>query len=169
MVSLQVGNFRVEPPGLFRGRGEHPKMGKVKRRIYPEDITLNLGEKCPIPSHPFKGRNWKSIVHKHDVTWLAFWKDPVTPRDFKYVWLSANSSFKAENDIEKYEKARKLKDVIGTIRREYERKWDSKLMREKQMGTALYFIDKLALRAGHDKDEDEADTVGCCNLKVSTS
>ena len=27
---LQVGNFRVEPPGLFRGRGEHPKMGKIK-------------------------------------------------------------------------------------------------------------------------------------------
>ena len=25
-LSLQVGNFRVEPPGLFRGRGEHPKV-----------------------------------------------------------------------------------------------------------------------------------------------
>ena len=35
-----------------------------------------------------------------------------------------------------------------------------------QMATALYFIDKLALRAGHEKDEDEADTVGCCTLKV---
>ena len=29
-----------------------------------------------------------------------------------------------------------------------------------QMGVALYFLDKLALRAGHEKDEDEADTVG---------
>ena len=28
----QVGNFRVEPPGLFRGRGEHPKMGLIKAR-----------------------------------------------------------------------------------------------------------------------------------------
>ena len=36
-----------------------------------------------------------------------------------------------------------------------------------QMATALYFIDKLALRAGHEKDEDEADTVGCCTLKAS--
>lgn len=34
------------------------------------------------------------------------------------------------------------------------------------MGVALYFIDKLALRAGHEKDDDEADTVGCCTLKV---
>jgi DNA topoisomerase-1 len=26
----KVGNFRVEPPGLFRGRGEHPKKGRFK-------------------------------------------------------------------------------------------------------------------------------------------
>lgn len=35
-----------------------------------------------------------------------------------------------------------------------------------QMAVAVYFLDKLALRAGHEKDEDEADTVGCCTLKV---
>jgi DNA topoisomerase IB len=34
------------------------------------------------------------------------------------------------------------------------------------MGVAVYFLDKLALRAGHEKDDDEADTVGCCTLKV---
>ena len=44
MLFVQVGNFRVEPPGLFRGRGEHPKMGRIKRRIYPRDITINIGE-----------------------------------------------------------------------------------------------------------------------------
>lgn len=26
----KIGNFRVEPPGLFRGRGDHPKTGKLK-------------------------------------------------------------------------------------------------------------------------------------------
>ena len=32
---------------------------------------------------------------------------------------------------------------------------------------AVYFIDKLALRAGNEKDADEsADTVGCCSLRV---
>ena len=31
----------------------------------------------------------------------------------------------------------------------------------------MYFIDKLALRAGNEKDTDEsADTVGCCSLRV---
>merc|ERR1712223_2355799 len=28
----KVGNFRIQPPGLFRGRGEHPKMGMFKHR-----------------------------------------------------------------------------------------------------------------------------------------
>jgi DNA topoisomerase-1 len=29
----KVGNFRIEPPGLFRGRGEHPKTGSLKVRF----------------------------------------------------------------------------------------------------------------------------------------
>lgn len=26
----KIGNFRIEPPGLFRGRGDHPKKGALK-------------------------------------------------------------------------------------------------------------------------------------------
>jgi DNA topoisomerase I len=26
----KVGNYRIEPPGLFRGRGEHPRTGWLK-------------------------------------------------------------------------------------------------------------------------------------------
>ena len=26
----KMGNFNMEPPGLFRGRGEHPRTGMVK-------------------------------------------------------------------------------------------------------------------------------------------
>jgi DNA topoisomerase-1 len=35
----------------------------------------------------------------------------------------------------------------------------------RQRATALYLIDRLALRAGNEKGEDEADTVGCCSLR----
>lgn len=35
----KVGNFRVEPPGLFRGRGEHPKKGSLK-------VYLNCNASC---------------------------------------------------------------------------------------------------------------------------
>jgi len=38
-------------------------------------------------------------------------------------------------------------------------------MAERQRATAMYFIDVLALRAGNEKGEDEADTVGCCSLR----
>ena len=40
----RVGNFKIEPPGLFRGRGDHPKMGKLKKRIRPEEIIINIGQ-----------------------------------------------------------------------------------------------------------------------------
>lgn len=162
----QVGNFRVEPPSLFRGRGEHPKMGKIKQRVYPRDITINIGRDAPIPEHPYPGQRWKEVRHDNTVTWLAYWKDTVNPKEYKYVWLGATSSFKAESDLAKYEKARKLKDYIDTIRKNYTAEWDSTDLRKKQMAVAVYFLDKLALRAGHEKDDDEADTVGCCTLKV---
>jgi DNA topoisomerase-1 len=35
----KVGNFKVEPPGLFRGRGEHPKKGALKVVISSKRIT----------------------------------------------------------------------------------------------------------------------------------
>ena len=38
-------------------------------------------------------------------------------------------------------------------------------MADRQRATAVYLIDKFALRAGNEKGDDEADTVGCCSLK----
>ncbi|KAK2970059.1 hypothetical protein RJ640_006532 [Escallonia rubra] len=67
---------------------------------------------------------WKEIRHDNTVTWLAFWNDPINPKEFKYVFLAASSSLKGQSDMKKYNKAREL------------------------------------------KDDDEADTVGCCTLKV---
>lgn len=163
----QVGNFRVEPPGLFRGRGEHPKMGMWKRRIVPEDIIINIGEDAEVPPCPVPGHAWGRVQHDHSVTWLASWNDPVNVRDLKYVFLAANSRFKAESDLAKYEKARALKDVIANVRKDYTKGLKSKDIVKRQMACATYLIDRLALRAGHEKDEDEADTVGCCTLKVS--
>ena len=36
----KVGNFRVEPPGLFRGRGEHPRKGALK--VGPHGVHSSL-------------------------------------------------------------------------------------------------------------------------------
>ncbi|CAM0902192.1 unnamed protein product [Alopecurus aequalis] len=165
-VKEKVGNFRVEPPGLFRGRGEHPKMGKLKRRIRSSDITINIGEGAPVPACPIPGESWKEVKHDNTVTWLAFWNDPINQRESKYVFLAASSSLKGQSDKEKYEKARKLKDHIQNIRANYTKDFKSKDQKKMQIAVATYLIDKLALRAGNEKDEDEADTVGCCTLKV---
>ncbi|KAL9236257.1 hypothetical protein vseg_010950 [Gypsophila vaccaria] len=165
-VKEKVGNFRVEPPGLFRGRGEHPKMGKLKKRIYPKDITINIGKEAPIPESPIPGQGWKEVRHDNTVTWLAYWNDPINPKEFKYVFLAASSTLKGQSDKEKYEKARKLKDYIQGIRTAYTKDFTSKDMTRRQIAVATYLIDRLALRAGNEKDDDEADTVGCCTLKV---
>lgn len=165
-VKEKVGNFRVEPPGLFRGRGEHPKMGKLKRRIRPRDITINIGKGVPAPECPIPGEKWKEVRHDNTVTWLAFWNDPINPKEFKYVFLAASSSLKGQSDKEKYEKARMLKDYIANIRTAYTKNFTSKDAMKRQIAVATYLIDKLALRAGNEKDDDEADTVGCCTLKV---
>ncbi|XP_033133172.1 DNA topoisomerase 1 alpha isoform X1 [Brassica rapa] len=163
---FQIGNYKVEPPGLFRGRGEHPKMGKFKRRIHPHDITLNIGKDAPIPECPIPGERWKEIKHDNTVSWLAMWNDPVILKKEKYVGLSASSSQKGQSDKDKYENARKLKDHIESIREAYTKNFTSKDVLKRQIAVATYLIDKLALRAGTDKDDDEADTVGCCTLKV---
>ena len=43
----RIGNFRVEPPGLFCGRGNHPNQGRLKERIEPEDVTINCSLSVP--------------------------------------------------------------------------------------------------------------------------
>lgn len=40
----KIGNFKIEPPGLFFGRGNHPKTGTVKNRVLPEHVTINCSE-----------------------------------------------------------------------------------------------------------------------------
>ncbi|PON81508.1 DNA topoisomerase I [Trema orientale] len=165
-VREKVGNFRVEPPSLFLGRGEHPKFGKLKSRIRPSDMTINIGKDAPVPECPIPGERWKEVRHDNTVTWLASWNDPINPKEFKYVHLAASSSLKRQSDKKKYEKARMLKDYIHNIRAAYTKDFTSKDVTKRQIAVATYLIDKLALRAGNEKGDDEADTVGCCTLKV---
>ncbi|KAL0245764.1 hypothetical protein I308_104900 [Cryptococcus tetragattii IND107] len=159
----KVGNFRAEPPGLFKGRGEHPKKGTVKNRLRPEDIIINIGKEAPIPVPNIPGQ-WRGIQHDNTVTWLAHWKENVNG-NAKYVFLSAGSAWKGQSDRAKFEKARELIKHVDKIRKDYTADLKSKVMADRQRATALYFIDRLALRAGNEKGEDEADTVGCCSLR----
>ena len=159
-----VGNFRIEPPGIFLGRGCHPKLGRIKKRIYPEDITINIGSGEKIPN-TINGRRWKEIIHDKTVLWLASWKDDITEKT-KYVRLGDKSDFKSESDKNKFELARKLKKKISEIKKYNESNLINDNIKVRQLATALYFVENFSLRVGNEKSKDEADTVGVSSLRV---
>ncbi|GAG77748.1 unnamed protein product, partial [marine sediment metagenome] len=163
----QVGNFRMEPPGLFIGRGCHPKMGSIKKRLYPDDITINIGKdaKIPVTNASHNGHDWAKIIHDRSVEWLASWIENVTGKR-KYMWLASHSKFKAESDKAKFDLARKLKKNVGKIRTSIDKELFHKEETIRQVATALYLIDNFALRVGNEKGDDAADTVGVTNLRV---
>ena len=102
---------------------------------------------------------WKNVIHDNTVSWLASWTENIMG-GIKYVMLGSNSRLKGEKDWEKYEVARKLKYKIASIRSGYMADLRHSKMSVRQRAVALYFIDTLALRAGNEKDSDEAaDTV----------
>lgn len=162
----KVGNFNMEPPGAFRGRGEHPKMGKLKSRVLPEQVSLNVSQCAPIPKCPVPGHAWSDVRHDPRGQWLATWKENINNQS-KYMQLAAQSSFKGKSDRSKYNKAALLCKNIDKIRKSYKKDLKSKDSETKQLATATWVIDRLALRVGGEKDtEEEADTVGCCSLRV---
>lgn len=166
-IKQPVANFRVEPPGIFIGRGCHPKLGKIKRRLLPKDITLNLSKDAPIPKLQsfYSDKNWGKIIHDNTLEWLASWTDDITGKR-KYVWLGAHSDLRTRSDLEKFELARELKKKIHKIRRINDINLTNENMIKRQIATAVYFIDNFALRVGNEKGDDAADTVGVTNLRV---
>ncbi|OBZ66776.1 DNA topoisomerase 1 [Grifola frondosa] len=56
-------------------------------------------------------------------------------------------------------------EPCGSDCQDYSADLKTKVMADRQRATVMYFIDRLALRAGNEKGEDEADTVGCCSLR----
>jgi len=160
----KIGNFRIEPPGIFIGRGCHPLLGSIKPKILPSDIILNLSNDAPIPDSIY-GNKWKEIIHDPYVDWLASYPDYITGKT-KYIWLNASSSWKMENDQEKFDLARKLKKKLKEIRNQYTQLLTDKNTKLKQIATCIYFIDNLAVRVGNEKGAEETDTVGITSLRI---
>lgn len=156
----EVANWMVEPPGIFMGRGQHPMRGKWKPRIRPEDIILNLDKGAPVPTG-----NWRKVIHGNDFMWVASWEDRLTEK-MKYVWPSEGSSLRQEREKKKYDKAMAIDGKLDTIRKHIHEGMISNDEKRRQVATACYLIDRLVMRVGDEKDEDEADTVGASTLRV---
>ena len=157
---IKITNYKIEPPGLFIGRGNHPKIGHIKKRIYPEDITINIGSGEIIPES-IKGHNWKNVINDNTIEWIASWKDNISGKT-KYVWLGD----KSKSDMKKYDIARKLSKKIKKVRNQINIDLENEDIKYRQLSTCVYLIDLLALRVGNEKNEDEADTFGVSSLHV---
>ena len=165
-VQQQVGNYKIEPPGIFLGRGSHPKIGRIKKRIMPEDVTINISKDAKVPVPNIPDHKWGNVIHDQTVIWLASWKEEITGKN-KYVFTSLDSFFKSKSDESKFDLARQLKKKVSSIRGDYELQLSDNNLKNRQLATCLYFIDHLALRVGGSKDtKEEADTVGVTSLRV---
>ncbi len=158
-VKTEVGNYTVEPPSIFMGRGEHPWRGKWKPYIGESDIILNLSPDAPRPPG-----SWKQIIWLPDCMWIAKWDDKLVGKE-KYIWLSDSSHVKQQKEIEKFDKARQLDQEIGRLRDYIRENVQSADPRKRKVATVAYLIDELKLRVGDEKDPDEADTVGATTLR----
>jgi DNA topoisomerase I len=162
-IPVEIGAYLVEPPGIFMGRGAHPMRGRWKRRVFSTDVTLNLDEEAPIPEAPHGG--WKEIVHEHDSLWVARWLDELSAK-IKYVWLAETSHLRQAREKEKFIKADNLSENLERVRQLIREGMRSKEVKRRKIATVAYLIDRLAMRVGDEKDEDEADTVGASTLRV---
>ncbi len=156
----EIANWLVEPPGIFMGRGQHPLRGRWKPRVHSEDVILNLGKDAPVPAG-----NWKKIIHESDFMWIASWKEVLTDK-VKHVWPHEGSSIRQTREKDKYDKALSIGEKIDLIRNHIHEGMLSKDEKLRQVATACYLIDRLVMRVGDEKDEDEADTVGASTLRV---
>ena len=151
-----------EPNFIANGfvvHNSHPMRGHWKPAIQEEDITLNLDENALVPPG-----NWK-VIHAPENMWIACWTDKLSDK-VKYVWLHDSSALRQERDKSKYDKARELDKHIEKVRAFISKSMSSKDPKTKKMSTVCFLIDKLAMRVGDEKDEDEADTVGASTLRV---
>jgi DNA topoisomerase-1 len=158
-VTVEVGNYAVEPSSIFMGRGKHPLRGRWKEGPREEDVELNLSPDAPRPS-----ANWKAIVWQPDGMWVARWRDKLTGKT-KYVGFSDSSILKQRKEIEKFDKARELRLNLVRVQRHIWKNLDADDTRRRKTATVCFLIDKLKIRVGDEKDPDEADTVGASTLR----
>jgi DNA topoisomerase-1 len=161
-IRIAVGGYAVQPPSLFIGHGSQPKRGKIKKRILPEDVTINVS-KNSIPMCSINGKSckWGSVVENKKVEWLATWKNPITNGSASIRLKRETSSGTCMDDFAKFEKARKLNKNIGSVRAAYVRD----MKKGKPEAVAAHLLDVMPIRPGSDKDTSkEADTVGLTTL-----
>lgn len=153
---IELLNYVIEPPGIFMGRPGHPMRGKVKFRINPEDVTINIDENSPVPEG-----NWKAVVHNRGNTNIAFYYEKATGQQ-KDIMVSRSSAIVQDLEKEKFDLARKLANNLNKVNDHINKNLTTK---DAEIATVCKLISTLCIRVGDEKGEDTADTVGASTLR----
>jgi DNA topoisomerase-1 len=155
---MEIGNYAVEPPSIFLGRGRNPLRGRWKPAITTKDVTLNLSPDAPTPSGEWGGREWRP-----GELWIARWTDKLTGK-VKYVWFHDATPMKQERAQEKFDLAGELESRIGRVRAHIAKGLVEEDVKRRKVATVAYLIDLFKIRVG-DERETESGTVGATSLR----
>jgi DNA topoisomerase-1 len=157
-VKMEIGNYAVEPPAIFLGRGKNPLRGRWKPAITTTDVTLNLSPDAPTPPGQWGGREWRP-----GELWIARWTDKLTGK-VKYVWFHDATPMKQERAQEKFDLARELESKIDEVRAHIAKGLVVDDVKRRKVATVAYLIDVFKIRVG-DEEETESGTVGATSLR----
>jgi DNA topoisomerase-1 len=156
-VRMEIGNYAVEPPSIFMGRGSHPTRGHWKPAARTSDVTLNLSPDAPTPSGEWAGREWRP-----NELWVAKWTDKLSGK-VKYIWFHDATPMKQGRVQEKFDLAHQLESRIGKVRAHITEGLRSEDVKRRKIATVAYLIDVFKIRVGDEK-ETESGTVGATSL-----
>lgn len=164
-----LGNYIIEPPGIFMGRGNSPYTGLWKYRTEPEDVVINIIN-SDIPKAP-KGHEWKEVINKN-VTYIAYYKINLGNKMYirKEVRFNSNSSIISSSDDNKYKKADKLLDNWDFVQNEIIKSLNSSNQKIKECALISWLIQYTSIRVGSEENENGvvgALTLKCKNIKIN--
>jgi DNA topoisomerase-1 len=157
-AKMEAGNYAVEPPGIFLGRGHHPMRGKWKPAVTTKDVTLNLSPDAPTPPGEWGGREWRP-----EELWIARWTDKLTGK-IKYVWFHDATPMKQGRAQEKFDLGRELELKIAKVRAHISKNLVGDDVKRRKVATVAYLIDVFEIRVGDEK-ETESGTIGATSLR----
>ncbi len=162
---LPVSGYQIQPPQIFKGH-KSPNTGRIYKRISPSEVDINVSRMfIPMCSNRGVRCNWGQVYEDNHVQWLARYKNPITKKYATMTIKRANSKFVKSNDKDKFNIARRLEKHIDSVRQIYLSDMKSSNYKTMELATAVYFLDKISIRPGTNKDENSS-TKGLTTLDV---
>ena len=147
----ELANFVCEGSRFFISRGE--LRGRWVSSVRPEDVEINASENIPCT---MEGHRWKCIELRQ-TDYIATYKINIgfgTAFVDKFVWLSANSGDKQEDNEHKYEKGRLLSLKIDEIERTVLKDVTSSSDTKRESALVTYIVLTYGIRIGNDLGDD---------------